>query len=471
MDAVSVVRTFPSARLPSATGGVPVEVSLIAQLGHGAGNHLFESVAARQRSHGDFVDALDEPSARIGATDLARGDATALYSFAVGAGGHPFHRHAGHRIFTAISGSGGARLRFCSVSDADLARDPDAFVRALRHVDIPADCLFTVRFGGETWHQFAPLSKGAAHPAFFALSCHTNELGGALSPTQRQAVLDGSASIPVLTDVLPEALAARLASPFFDHSSVPCIALALDAPRDTLQEALCRVARGSSGTLRGAWSRRRGASGFVSVRDARLAVEARGSAPVDSLLRNTFADGRIDHEDYFVLRIERALVPAGHPERLLADLLQGFLDAPPQGVGRLMALRNVLVRPLGLRTSPLGCPVSSLLGACTAGTFAGRFPVLEQRVEPDHAQVLLGADDKHLRFRSCVAVRDTGGAIEFSMSTRVQCRNAFGRAYMALIDRVHRGYIAPSMLRLAVHQVLHADAPVDARVAVALPTL
>lgn len=393
------------------------------------------------------------------ATDLARGDATALYSFAVGAGGHPFHRHAGHRIFTAISGSGGAQLRFCSIDDAALARDPESFVRALRYVDIPADCLLTVRFGGETWHQFAPLATGCEHPAFFALSCHTNELGGALSPAQRQAVLDGAASIPVLTDVLPDAVIARLAAPGFDHARVPTITLALDAPRDTLQEALCRVARGSSGKLRGAWSRSRRASGFVSVRDTRLAVEARGRAPDDSLVGTALTDGRIDHEDCFVLRIDRALVRGAHPERLLADLLQGFLDAPPQGVGRLMALRNVLVRPLGLRTSPLGCPVSSLLGECTAGTFAGRFPVLAQRVEPGHAQVLLGADDKHLRFRSCVAVRDTDDAIEFSMSTRVQCRNGFGHVYMALIDRVHRGYIAPAMLRLAVHQVLHADAP------------
>src|SRR5690349_8315112 len=96
------VDTFPSVRLPSHSGGLPVEVSLIAQLGIGAGDHMIESVSARQRAHAAFVDALDEPSARIGGVDLAKGDATSLYTFAVGAGGHPFHRHAGHRVFTAV---------------------------------------------------------------------------------------------------------------------------------------------------------------------------------------------------------------------------------------------------------------------------------------------------------------------------------------------------------------------------------
>ena len=110
-----VVQTFPSARIPSMSGGVPVEVSLIAQLGHGAGNHLFASVASRQRRHTAFVDELDEPSAKLGGTHFSQGDPTSLYSFVVGPKGHPFHRHAGHRIFTGVSGSGGAQLRFSAL--------------------------------------------------------------------------------------------------------------------------------------------------------------------------------------------------------------------------------------------------------------------------------------------------------------------------------------------------------------------
>jgi hypothetical protein len=92
------------------------------------------------------------------------------------------------------------------------------------------------------------------------------------------------------------------------------------------------------------------------------------------------------------------------------------------------------VRPLGLRTSPLGCPVSSLLSASSPARFAGRFPVHALEIAEDgrSAQVILGADDKHLVFRSCVAVRLLGGdVVEFELSDRIACRNAFGRFYVA----------------------------------------
>lgn len=471
MDRVHrVVKTFPTARLP--TGGIPVEVSLIAQLGHGAGDHLFESVAARQRSHDSFVDELDEPSAQLGTTDFPLGDPTALYSFVVGPGGHPFHRHAGHRVFTAIAGSSGAQLRFCSASLQEIEADPEAFVRALRYVDIPGDCLFTVRFGGETWHQFAPLDDGGAHPAFFALSCHTNELGGALSETQRAAVLAGDASIPTLTDVLPAAVRTRLAAADFNAARIPTIALSLDAPRASLQDAMCSVARTRVGRLRGAWGRWRRASGYVSVADPRLEVESRTQPESVSLLFNQLNEARIDHEDCFVIRLPRRSLAAVTPAAVLAALLDGFLENPPRGVGRLMALRNVLVRPLGLRTSPLGCPVSSLLSPTGRSVFAGRFPVLDQQVDADRAQVVLGADDRHLRFRSCVSVHVDGDVIECTLATRVACRNLFGRVYLGLIDRVHRSYIAPAMLALAAHHVLERDstrAPLSPCVAHATP--
>ena len=127
------------ARVPHADGGRPVEIALIAQLGVGAGDHLIDQAGNRQRHHEGFVDALDEPSVRLGAMSLAHGDASSLYSFVVGPEGHPFHRHAGDRTFTAVSGSGGTRLRFSTASLQQIEADPDAFVRALRHVAIPPD--------------------------------------------------------------------------------------------------------------------------------------------------------------------------------------------------------------------------------------------------------------------------------------------------------------------------------------------
>src|SRR5690606_17141474 len=102
---------------------------------------------------------------------------------------------------------------------------------------------------------------------------------------------------------------------------------------------------------------------------------------------------------------------------------------------------------LRLRTSPLGCPVSSLLSGDRSRLFAGRHPVLAHEVSADacRAEVLLGADDRHLAFRSCVGVERMPDGIRITLGTRVRCRNPFGRAYMALIDGVHRRYIAPTI--------------------------
>ena len=428
---------------------MPVEVSLIAQLGHGAGNHLFASVASRQRHHAAFIDEMEEPSARLGATDFAKGDATALYSFVVGPKGHPFHRHAGHRIFTAISGSGGAQLRFSTATPEEIAQEPESFLRALRFINIPPDCLFAVRFGGETWHQFYPLSRNTLHPVFFALSCHTNELGGDLPTDVRARVLADEADIPSLTELLPPEVSMLLTPENFRKFSVPMTMLSLDAPEGTMHRLICNTVRGGTGMMRGFWAAWRDASGFLTNSHA---VQALAAVPEDSLLRRHLAEGPVHHDDMFSLRIA---LPAGKKmtaQDLLAQVLEGFLMNPPGGVTGLMAVRNALVKPLGLRTSPLGCPVSSLLSPDTRRLFAGRYPVLDHAAnrEGTEAQVVLGADDKHLSFRSCVgtAIREDGCA-DITLGTRVACKNGFGRFYMRTIDLVHRRYVTPAILAAA----------------------
>ncbi len=442
------IETFPTARLPSLSGGLPVEVVLVAQIGIGAGSSLIAATAALQRGHDSYVDALDEPSARIGGADFERGDVSSLYSFVVGAQGHPFHRHAGHRVFTAISGSSGALLRFSTAGSDQIERDPQAFVDALRHVEIPPDCLFTVRFGGGTWHQFLPLDPEAGHPALFALSCHTNELGGELAPEQRARVLANAADIPSLTEVLPDAVVEALtASP---TREIPTIALSLKSATTSLRGRFCARTRRIFGRARGAIARAHRPVGFLAESRGRTVTELDTPSP-RSLLRRQFDDG-FDHEDSFVLEVPQAELPSASASALLAGLLEGFLQNRPSGVSRLMSFRNVLVKPIGLRTSPLGCPVSSLLGDAPQ-RFAGRYPVLGQSVDDAdrYAQVVLGADDKHLQFRSCAAVEMLpGGNVRFSLGTRVRNRNIFGAIYMRLIDRTHRRYVAPAMLRMAV---------------------
>ena len=444
------VQSFPCARIPSPSGGLPVEVSLIAQLGHGTGDQLCASALVRQRAHVEFIDELDEPSARLGASDLSKGDATALYSFAVGANGHPFHRHAGHRVFTAISGSSGAQLRFCTATPTELEQDPHRFIQALHHINIPADCLFTVRFGGDTWHQFAPLAGNARHPAFFALSCHTNELGGDLSEELRAQVQANAASIPALTMLLPAAVTDLLHELRAEQLHVPTIQLSLDASPGSLHSLFCKTVRRAAGLMRGAWAAWRHTTGFLSETGGRLTLTELDELPACSMLAQQLTRQRCDHQDMFQLTLSGS--EEASATLLLSRLLEGFLRNPPSGVSRMMALRNLLVRPIGLRTSSLGCPVSSLLSTSRDNLFDRRHPVLDQSIDADdrRAQVVLGADDKHLVFRSCIGVQLLDDQrIEITLGTRVHCTNRFGRLYMAAIQRVHRAYIAPNMLRMA----------------------
>ncbi len=468
-----VVNTFPSAKVLSKSGGLPVEVSLIAQLGLGSGNHLFESVVARQKAHAAFVDELDEPSAKLAGTYFERGDATSLYSFIVGAKGHPFHRHAGHRVFTAVSGSGGAQLRFSSASPVQIEADPQSFFDALQYINIPPDCLFTVRFGGDTWHQFAPAQPNSNHPAFFALSCHTNELGGNLTPALRGKVIANEADIPSLTELLPASVSKRLQRGSFDASKIATTSLSLDAPAGSVQSAMCLTTRSTAGILRGAWSKWRGSTGFTTDTGVNMVVTALKAAPVDSLLQQQFEGEKYHHDDTFCLILDDADATKKSATTLLAAALDGFLENSPPNVRRMMAFRNVLVKPVGLRTSPLGCPVSSLLSPKRDNLFAHRFPVLSQSCDAEntHAQVILGADDKHLKFRSCVSVKVLNARqVEYTLGTRVQCTNLFGRFYMAAIDQVHRRYITPAMLRMAVEYATSRASAHEQITAAALPT-
>lgn len=441
-------RSFPGIQLPAQDGIGPIEVTLIAQLGIGVGDALVKDAGERQRHHPAFIDALDEPSARLGGMHLQHGDASSLYSFVVAGGGHPFHRHASPRMFTAIAGSAGAELRFATVADAQLANDPAAFLRSLRRIRIPPDCLFTVRFGGGTWHQFA--SNHAAHPALFALSCHSNELAGAMSETTRAQVQANRADIPSLTDVLPPAhwpSAAMLAT-------APLLQLSLQAAPPSLRARLCAQTRSLLGPLRRI--NLRPLQGFVERSTPRYPVHG-GHPDPQGLLAGALAHSH--YQDLTVLTLRSGHCTQRSASALLAGVLEGFLRNPPGGVGRLMALRNRLVAPLRLRTSPLGCPVSSLLSTDRSRLFASRFPVLDARVDDDDrsAEVLLGADDRHLRFRSSVGVQlNDDGSVQISLGSRVQTHNRFGRVYMALIDALHRHHIAPALLR---HAVEHALAP------------
>ncbi len=235
-------------------------------------------------------------------------------------------------------------------------------------------------------------------------------------------------------------------------ATAPLLQLSLQAAPPSLCARLCAQTRSLLGPLRRI--NLRPLRGFVERSTPHYPVHS-GRPDAQGLLAGALPSSH--YQDLTVLTLRSGQCTQRSASALLAEVLDGFLRNPPGGVGRLMALRNRLVAPLRLRTSPLGCPVSSLLSTDRSRLFAARFPVLDARVDGQDrsAEVLLGADDRHLRFRSSVRVQlGDDGSVQVSLGSRVQTHNRFGRLYMAMIDAVHRHYIAPALLRRAVEHAL-----------------
>jgi Protein of unknown function (DUF2867) len=103
-----------------------------------------------------------------------------------------------------------------------------------------------------------------------------------------------------------------------------------------------------------------------------------------------------------------------------------MMGRQPRWVQRLVALRNALVAPFGLKTSGAGEPA-------TRGTI-GIFPVLSET--PD--RLVAGFNDSHLDFRVVVDVSACAEGQQVTATTLVRTNNWLGRTYLAIILPFHR---------------------------------
>jgi hypothetical protein len=130
--------------------------------------------------------------------------------------------------------------------------------------------------------------------------------------------------------------------------------------------------------------------------------------------------------DAFSVAVSGAALPA----RRAAEQM---LARSPRWIRTLMALRDCLVTPFGLKTSS------------TAGTHAdaiGIFPVLSDTPN----RLVAGFDDSHLDFRVVVDVLSSGDGQRVTATTLVLTHNRLGRAYLAIILPFHR-LVVRAMLR------------------------
>lgn len=104
----------------------------------------------------------------------------------------------------------------------------------------------------------------------------------------------------------------------------------------------------------------------------------------------------------------------------------------PRWVMALMGLRNLLVRPFGLKTE------------ITEQKTTGIFPVLSETAD----ELILGTEDKHLDF--LISILRYDGRISFS--TWVRPHNFGGKAYLAAVMPFHKLIVRDSLKRVARFQ-------------------
>jgi uncharacterized protein DUF2867 len=112
-----------------------------------------------------------------------------------------------------------------------------------------------------------------------------------------------------------------------------------------------------------------------------------------------------------------------------------MLGRSPRWIRTLMALRDYLVTPFGLKTStsPPARPHADAIGI---------FPVLSDTPN----RLVAGFNDSHLDFRVVVDVIGSGDGQRVTATTLVLTHNRLGRAYLAIILPFHR-LVVRAMLR------------------------
>ena len=146
----------------------------------------------------------------------------------------------------------------------------------------------------------------------------------------------------------------------------------------------------------------------------------------------------VDYADAYAVGL-----PPGVDARTFAEAV---FASSPRWVAALMALRNTIVRPLGLIATQSALEHAAAVKG--SGARVGIFPVLAEAAD----EVVLGLDDRHLDFRLSVRVLDNGFERLGVVTTLVRFHGVLGRAYFVPVRPAHR-LIVPAMLRAAARHL------------------
>ncbi len=151
-----------------------------------------------------------------------------------------------------------------------------------------------------------------------------------------------------------------------------------------------------------------------------------------------------------VTEVEVALPHDALPSGDWADAYRVTLEAPfanaraagdatfstfPFWVNGLMALRNLIVSPFGLKTSAKERAERGRIGF---------FPIISE----SETRVVVGMNDRHLDFRCIVDIAGAGAGQTVTITTVIDRHNWLGRIYLATITPFHRLIVRSAMARI-----------------------
>ncbi|MET4798918.1 DUF2867 domain-containing protein [Bradyrhizobium sp. LB11.1] len=156
------------------------------------------------------------------------------------------------------------------------------------------------------------------------------------------------------------------------------------------------------------------------------------TAPVREITPNVDAGTVLSGAQF----IDSFRVEVGTTELSAREACTRMVLNAPRWIDALTRLRNILVKPFGLKTSGEG--------AYAPGGLIGLFPVLSET--PD--QLIAGFDDSHLDFRLVVDVAGEATLRHVTSTTLVRTNNLLGRTYLALIIPFHKLVVRGMMGRI-----------------------
>ena len=117
------------------------------------------------------------------------------------------------------------------------------------------------------------------------------------------------------------------------------------------------------------------------------------------------------------------------------EAAEAIIENFPAWTGAMMALRQILVAPFGLKGRP------------GSGDRIGIFPVVSE----SRQQLVAGFNDRHLDFRIVVDLEEQAGKSEqaVTLTTVIKRHNLLGRVYLVAVMPFHRAIISTALRRIS----------------------